>query len=264
MTQTRICTKTGLVLTAGPVRSYRIARESYGPLAPKERDAAEDPATWGRFDTPGHTLYASAERTTAFMELLAQYRTDVHGQRRALQPLADSLAIPLDELWESIVEEWDQSNTMKASWLPRAFREGRTISQLELPPGWWIDITATETMAVLPDLLVAASPDEKLLPGIPEQLTTAVLTSEDREVTTLIASALRATVQLDDGTLPLGIEYVSKHGHPQGATGKCWAYWMRELDAGLSEPTTVIASSSIAEDDSDYNAALRLCKIKSR
>lgn len=52
------------------------------------------------------------------MELLAPYRTDVQGQRRALQPLADSLGKPLDELWEDIVGEWDQSGTMKASWLP--------------------------------------------------------------------------------------------------------------------------------------------------
>lgn len=136
--------------------------------------------------------------------------------------------------------------------------------ELKLPDGWWIDITATETMAALPDLLKAALPTAGLVLGIVEQLTTAVLTADNREITTLIASALRATVQLDDGTLPLGIEFISKHGHPQGATGTCWAYWMREADAGLPEPTSVTTSSSIAEDDSDYKAALRLCRIKSR
>ena len=99
--------------------------------------------------------------------------------------------------------------------------------ELKLPDGWWIDITATETMAALPDLLKAALPTAGLVLGIVEQLTTAVLTADNREITTLIASALRATVQLDDGTLPLGIEFISKHGPP---TGRHW-YVLGLLDA---------------------------------
>lgn len=198
------------------------------------------------------------------MELVAPYRTDVQENKRALQPVAHSMGIPLDELWREIVAEWDQSGQMKASWLPRAFREGRMISELSFPDGWWIDITATETIGAIPSILATALPGEHPMLRTAESLTTALLTGDDRSATTLLATALRETVQLDDGTLPLGVEFISKHGHPQGATGKCWAYWMREVDAGLEEPTNVTSSSAIAENDPDYNAALQICKIRSR
>lgn len=198
------------------------------------------------------------------MELIAPYRTDVQDKQRALQPVADSMGIPLDELWREIVAEWDQSGQMKASWLPRAFREGRMISELSFPDGWWIDITATETMGAIRSILATALPNDHPMLRTAASLTTAVLTGDDRSTTTLLATVLRETVQFDDGTLPLGIEFISKHGHPQGATGKCWAYWMREVDAGLDEPTNVTSSSAIAENDGDYNAALQICKIKSR
>lgn len=45
-------------------------------------------------------------------------------------------------------------------------------------------------------------------------MTLAHLTGDDRVLTTAIATALRDDVTLDDGTLPLGIRFLSKHGHP--------------------------------------------------
>lgn len=115
----RICSKTGLALTAGPVSALRIARESYGPFDPLPRDATSDVEDWSRYDTIGRTIYATADKLTAFMELLAPYRTDINGQRRALQPLADFMGVLLEDLWRDIVSEWDAAGTMKASWLPR-------------------------------------------------------------------------------------------------------------------------------------------------
>jgi hypothetical protein len=73
----RICTKTGLALTSGTGSPFRIARQSYGPLAPKAREPGDDVRGWSRYDTVGRTLYASADKLTAYMELLAPFRTEV-------------------------------------------------------------------------------------------------------------------------------------------------------------------------------------------
>lgn len=75
---------------------------------------------------------------------------------------------------------------------------------------------------------------------------------------------VREHVELDDGTLPLGVQFISKHGKPAGGSGLCWAYWMREVDSGLAEPTTITASESIREADPALKAVLAHCKIKSR
>lgn len=266
----RICRRTGLALTSGPVVSHRIARESYGPLDPPPREAHTDPSielrdhvgSWGRFDTVGRTIYAADEPVVAFMEMLAPYRTKVSEERRALQPLADHLGIALGDLWRDIVTEWDQNGTMKASWLPRQFREGRAIYGLAFPIGWWIDIAATETISALHDLFGSRWPRSE--GEMDETLTLSHLTGNDRVLTTAIASRLRESVELDDGTLPLGITFTSKHGHPSGGTGRCWAYWMRGLDNGLPEPTVVKTSSSISESNMPFNQALALCNISSR
>lgn len=196
------------------------------------------------------------------MELLAPYRTTVNTERRALQPIADAMGKDLDELWRDIVTEWDEAGTMKASWLPRAFREGRTLYTLRFPTGWWIDITATETITALNDL--RSHPWPTVQGPLEEPLTLAHLTGEDRILTTAIAGALRTDVTLDDGTLPLGIRFLSKHGHPARGTGGCWAYWMRDVNSGLTEPTTITHQTPIPENDPDLAAVQAYCKIKSR
>jgi hypothetical protein len=88
---------------------------------------AGDVGAWSRCDTVGRTIYASSDRLTAYMEVLAYYRTVAMEQKRALQPMADFLGVPLDDYWNQIVKEWDAMGTMKASWLPTAFRTGREL-----------------------------------------------------------------------------------------------------------------------------------------
>mgnify|MGYP001570501407 CR=1 FL=1 len=268
--QHRVCSKTGLALTSGPVLAHRIARASYGPLNPPVRHPHAEPAvelrdhvgSWGRYDTVGRTIYAADEPTVAFMEMLAPYRTKVADERRALQPMADHLGIPLDDLWRDIVTDWDGAGNMKASWLPRQFREGRALYTLSFPQGWWIEIAASETIAALHELFGGHWPTAD--GGIDGPLTLSHLTGDDRVLTTAIASRLRESTELDDGTLPLGVCFTSKHGHPSGGTGRCWAYWMRDSDNGLPEPTTVVSSSRISDGSESFNEALELCKIRSR
>ncbi|PWB97547.1 hypothetical protein [Homoserinimonas hongtaonis] len=256
MEDNRICKKTGLVLTAGPVSAFRIARESLGPFDPPVREG-DDVGAWSRYDTLGRTIYASSDKLTAYMEVLAYYRTVAMEQKRALQPAADAMGVPLCDYWKQIVEEWDALGTMKASWLPTAFREGRELYTISFPEGWWVDITKMETIAALNKLA-------EEIDGLPEELTLGHLTGNDREITTAIATLLRTKIELDDGTVPLGIEFGTKHGQPAGGGGTCWAYWMRQLDVGFDEPAVCTNSESIELDDSAYKSALAYCKIKSR
>jgi hypothetical protein len=260
-----LCSVTGLELVKGPEPgNYRIARSSYGPLAPKKREPTGvgplDTASWSRFDTIGHTLYTTDDRLTSFMELLAPYRTEINGARRALQKDADAMGIPLDDYWAMVVNDWDQAGTMRARWLPRAWRDGRTIYRVDYPDGWWVDIMSTSTLTALSRHLE----DELAELGITGGLTVAHVTADDRAVTTLLARWLRDTATLFDGTQPLGIRFISKHGHPAGGTGTCWAYWMRATDAGLNEPVTVSDEASINEHDVDLKTAQEFCKIQTR
>lgn len=258
----RICQKTGLALIAGPVSSVRIARESYGPLGQRPRVAGEAPGNWSRYDTVGRTIYSCADRVTAYMELLAPYRTQINDLRRALQPAAVAMGKNLEDYWKDIVAEWDEVGSMKATWLPRAFREGRAIYTLQYPGGWWVDITATETIAAIQDLVSGSRPNTHGFPDVP--LTLADLTGGDRALTTAIAGLLRDGVQLDDGSLPLGIQFISKHGRPAEGSGLCWAYWMRQVDSGLDEPTKILAAEPILDGDPAFRAAQEFCKIRSR
>lgn len=171
----RICSQTGLALVAGPVSALRIARESYGPLNPVRRAAGDRLDAWSRYDTLGRTIYACADRVTAYMELLAPYRTAVNAERRALQPIAAAMGKDLDELWLDIVTEWDGAGTMKASWLPSAFREGRKLYTLKFPAGWWIDITATETIIALEDIHPSPWPTDEGPRGRPTRAPGKVL-----------------------------------------------------------------------------------------
>lgn len=260
-----LCANTGLDLVEGPgPGSYRIARSSYGALAPRARapeaDGSLDTASWSRFDTVGRTLYTTDDRLTAFLELLAPYRTEINGTRRALQKDADAMGISLDDYWAMVVADWDQAGTMRARWLPTVWRDGRAIYRINYPAGWWIDIMSTNTLAALSHQLE----DELGSLGITGGLTVAHITADDRAVTTLLARWLRDTATLFDDTQPLGIRFISKHGHPSGGTGTCWAYWMRATDAGLDEPVTVTHEAAIDEHDAELGTAQELCKIQTR
>src|SRR5690625_6655185 len=99
-----------------------------------------------------------------------------------------------------------------------------------------ITIAATATIAALEDLLPQSWPTAE--GPLEELLTLAHLTGEDRALTTAIATALRDEATLDDGTLPLGSRFLSKHGHPAQGTGTCWAHSMRDVERGRDAPAT--------------------------
>ena len=91
--------------------AHRSGLSPLFPPVPREResDGVHDPASWSRFDPVGwsrfnpvgwsrfdpvgRTLYSTDDQLTSFMELLAPYRTEITGARRALQKDADAMGV---------------------------------------------------------------------------------------------------------------------------------------------------------------------------
>jgi hypothetical protein len=262
---TRTCQRTGLALVESPASSvYRIATTSYGPLEPKTRESTsgEDVLSWSRFDTPGRTVYAVDSRRAAFVEATSWARQEApRSGPLHLSKMAADFGISVEELASDIDGDWGPIGSMNRGWLPTSWRDGRRIYSLNFRPGSWVDVTHSDTLGILSDQMRV----ELYELGINLGLTLADVTSDNRALTTVIATWLRNEVTLDDGKQPLGIRFQSKHGRHDDGDGICWAYWMREADAGV--PTTEVtadAGTSFAADDSDYMYALNLHNIESR
>lgn len=74
--------------------------------------------------------------------------------------------------------------------------------------------------------------------------------------TTAVAGWIR-TLYLEDGSPPLGVSYLSKHGSNLTA----YAIWLRAVDDGRPDASEVIqplASAPITADDADLIAAAAL------
>lgn len=257
----RQCTVTGLSLVEGPVVAYRVARASYGPLDPPRRQPDTDPAGWSRFDAPGRTIYAAEDEAAAFIEALSWARQDVAEHRKTLAKTAAFLGIPVQELTESIEEEWLRNSSMAPSWVPTVWRQGRRIYRLTFEHGSWVDITHSDTLHALS---TALKTDLEML-GVPLGLTLSEVTSANRLLTTRIATWLREKVTLDNGTQPAGIRFQTKHGRIGAGQGLCWAYWMRRRDAGLTdERVTADAGRPFESNYPPYMKALEFHNISSR
>ncbi len=239
----RVCSRTRLRLVPPPSRTvYRIGKTKYGAMNPKRRGSGIDRNKWGRWDTAnGRTLYAGATALAAFAEVLPYLRENLPKtglghlfddvtQKEAGLTLAETVRaeMPCVDLRDVVVQGW---------------RLDRTIYELRLPSrGWFVDVHAAESLAAI---------NEAFFPhGRPVgDLTLSDLAGEDRDLTSRVAGWIRTQV-LDDGTEPLGIQYVSKHG----SNLSTYAVWLRALDDGKppsSEPTQKISESPIPKDDPD-------------
>lgn len=259
----RICRRTGLALVDGPTEPVlRLATTSYGPLDPRERVANEMVESWARWDTPGRTVYAADSRRTAFVESTSWARQKHSATEPAqLAKTAAALGVSIAVLLGEIDADWGDSSSMIRGWLPAGWREARRMYQLRFTAGWWIDIAHSDTLMALSDAMQSELYDG----GAQYGLTLADVTGEDRRLTATIATWLRGAAVLDDDTRPLGIRFRSKHGEQQDGEGLCWAFWMRERDAG--QPTTVVApdrGTPFRADDQDFQYALRLHHIEAR
>ncbi|MEO8907432.1 MAG: hypothetical protein ABI310_05075 [Microbacteriaceae bacterium] len=101
-----------------------MAQESYGPLDPPPRQPGTDPSGWSRFDAPQRTIYAAESEEAAFIEALSWARQNVVEHRQSLAKTASYLGVTVQELTESIQEEWLRNSSMAPGWVPAVWREG--------------------------------------------------------------------------------------------------------------------------------------------
>ena len=181
--------------------------------------AAIDPR--GRYDSIGSTIYVADSRQCAYAEVLLGFRQ----QRAAVAKAAESIGWTVEDYITSVRAQ-AQENGIDVPWaISVDWQMDRSIYEIQLPrQGWWVQIDDAGTLRALEGITPIA-------PGMTERvqlLTSGSLSGEDRDLTTLLAHTIRGLV-LDDGSEPLGISYPSKT-----LTGRCWAYWDRRADEGLS------------------------------
>src|SRR5665647_411616 len=220
-TKAHTCTRTGLRLVpARPAElTWRVAKAARGGLSAPPREAAEPVQEWNRYDTIGSTLYLASTQGTALMEVLSPFKRTL-GAADVLAKDAAALGLSLGAFVDAIAEEWGQRYFMGTGCLPAIWRDERSVYRIRLPEhGWWVDIEHPDSIAALAHHLEA-----QLAAGGVAHLTTAHLRGDSRAITTAVAEWVRAQV-LDDGAVPLGVRFGSKH-----RGGSSWAYWMRRVD----------------------------------
>lgn len=250
----RTCGSTGLRLV--PVLSqsiYRIAKPSYGPLNPPLRkENPSDVGDWGRWDVlGGRTIYAVDTPEIAYREVLA-YVTPSDGVRdtKLSSVFEDSMAQDDPRtLLAAITQEWEVVCRFEPLKIPRAWRDQRQLYVLAAPQtGWMVDIEHQDSLDALNRGLA-----QMLAKAGLSRLTRGHLLGEERRLTVLAASWVHDRV-LDDGSLPHGINFSSKHG----SNGACWAIWLRRVDDGheaTKEPTKHVSTWQIKAPD--QNPALK-------
>lgn len=226
----RVCTTTGLyLLPADGVVAYRVAQDRYvarrGILSARPnrhigRLAAGELESRGRYDTIGTTVYFADSPECAFAEVLQQFR-------KSIAPLAvdaDAAGIEVDE-WIQLVTDEAAAAGRDAPWaISCDWQMARSIYQAAMPiEGWWVGIDHPATLAALTRQMPTRLRDLDV-----PYLSAGHIEGDDRAVTTLLAQHIRDLV-LDDGSRPLGVSFESKTLH-----GRCWAFWDRRTDDGLS------------------------------
>ena len=220
----RQCQNTGLrLLSAVPGDfGFRITKSKYPATTAPARANGDRREDWNRYDAPGQTLYVAEKRECAYAELLSGFKRHL-GASDSLLKDAIALDMSISEFVEELATEWSEKSFMGMGAIPAAWRNDRTIYQVLLPTqGWWVDIEHPDSIAAIEEKLEQQLAAEKI-----NHLTTAVLRSDNRIVTTMIAQAVR-DLELDDGTRSHGIHFGSKHG---GAW--CRAVWLGDEYQGL-------------------------------
>lgn len=226
----RQCASTGLALVqATGELSFRVAKDRYGALSVRENSfvgpmpigTATASDSRGRYDSIGSTIYLADSRRCAYAEVLLGFRQ----QRASVAKAAESIGWTVDDYITSVKAQ-ARENGVDVPWaISVDWQMDRSIYEIRLPrQGWWVQIDDPYTLRALEALApTTAGLTERL-----QLLTAGSFTGDDRDLTTLLAHIIRGTL-LDDGSEPIGISYPSKT-----MTGRCWAYWDRRSDEGLS------------------------------
>ena len=224
MTAGRLCPRTGLWLIGNSGGyGYHVAKTEYPPLSAAPRLSDQDPSGWGRYDVIGQTYYVAESRTCAYAEVLSSFKR----ANGAADPLVEDAAyygMTIEEYLEEVAREWDERNFMGLGAIPAGWRLDRGMYSVALPEhGWLVDVEHPDSIAAIEEMI-----EQQLGDFGVASLTTGVLRSEQREVTTFIAQTLEAVV-LDDGSTPMGTHFGSKHG-----AAWCKGFWLNHPDAASS------------------------------
>ena len=231
------CVQTGLRLVAARgERAFRVAKDRFGALSVRHNSTVGplpvDPAPAegdrrGRFDTIGSTIYLADSRQCAYAEVLVGFRQ----VRAKVAKVAESISWDVDDYVTRVISA-AENNGVDVPWaIPTEWQMDRSIYEVRLPrDGWWVRIDHADTLVALEELIPNVT-------GMTERLkllTSGAVEGEDRDLTTLVADVIRHQV-IDNGSEPLGISYASKT-----LFGRCWAYWDRRADEGLSPGTNAL------------------------
>ena len=193
------------------------------------------------------------QRLCALAEVLACFRRDLgSGGRRSKD--AAFLGMSDSELAAAIEREWRERTFLRPGQLPAGWRLARNAYQLSMPTGWWVRADDIHTMQALEEAL-----EVELASLSCKSLDLSVLTGSSRPVTVTAATWVRSQ-ELDDGSLPLGILYPSRHG-----AGNAYAYWLRRMDDGATadvEDVMIMGTEEISEDDVDLRAVARRFRLR--
>jgi hypothetical protein len=251
-----VCASTGLALvpsTGGTI--WRLAKSSYGPLNPEKRKSGGNSEEWGRYDVRQHrTVYGAQPIEASYAESLAFARKRMTLDQPQLRELFDDVD-PADTtaLLEAVQREWAERHHMLPGQLNAGWRYERLIHEIYLPAdGWFVDIEASDSVAAASDAVGGAL----AALGV-KNLTVGHLRGEDRRVTTAVAEWVWPLV-LDDGSLPLGIRFGSKHG----SDWTCWAVWLRAVDDDKPSAERTTASPGTPVEDPEHNPPLQhICNM---
>lgn len=207
--QARTCATTGLRLVSFPgTHGYHVAKTAYPALSAASRDAASPRSEWGRYDVLGETFYLAETREGAYAEVLAPFKR-ANGSTDPLAKDAAALGMTLEEFVEEVARDWADRDFMGLGAVPAGWRYDRGMFRVEMiGSAELVHIEHPDSIAAI-ELLMG---EELAHLGV-SHLTTATLRSENRAVTTAIATALRAQL-LDSGALPEGFILEVSMGPP--------------------------------------------------
>lgn len=248
--EARTCATTGLhLIKVDATVGFHVAKSKYSQPSSPERTPDVHRQEWGRFDTIGRTFYIAETVECAFAEVLSALKRP-NGSQDPLAPIAEALGLSLEETVAYIAEEWDEDDLKGAGALPRTWYESRRIFDARVTNGGWlVDIHHPDSIAAIQGPPEGSVARFLLHQGVPA-LNVSVLTSENRYLTTVLASMLRDTT-LDDGSSPRGIHFGSKHG-----AAWCRAIWL-PADVAADPGVEVARVTDITRNNSDMNVVAR-------
>ncbi|GAA5113892.1 hypothetical protein GCM10023339_18800 [Alloalcanivorax gelatiniphagus] len=238
-----ICSATGLALIKYPAKgTWRVFKTAFGPLAGRPR-TSEDPSDWNRFDLPdAATLYSSTDPQGAYAEVLAPLRPRIE----ELSALAAAVFDDVDPGDNPIAAEWAEKGHMHVGSIPKVWHAERNLVQIDVATdGWYIDIEHPVSLQVLRSQFAGLLTERGL-----EDFDVSVIRGHDRLVTCAVAEWVNG-LYLEDGSVPLGIRYNSRHA----TDWECWATF---------PDTKTIAAHTIGLDhaNTDLRAIARLFKLR--